>query len=219
VRGWWATHEYSKRSVSRDIEEFPGWATLLRLVDACETGLERAFIASLFSCGSRVSEALQLCDHHFEAASDEGLLIVRGAPLLKRYKKLEEQPGGGWVTEPIDAVRRSFPVLLAEPLAPFVASWVKEAQGYLFPSPRNRGCPLSRFWAYKLITRLGEATDVECWPHAFRSWRASQLVSDYGFEVMDLVDFFSWEKSDMALHYSRRGACGLARKMKPVHYL
>jgi hypothetical protein len=33
-----------------------------------------------------------------------------------------------------------------------------------------------------------------------------QLVADYGFEVIVLVDFFSWEKSDMALHYSRRGA-------------
>lgn len=56
------------------------------------------------------------------------------------------------------------------------------------------------------------------WPHWFRAQRASQLVADYGFEVMDLVDFFRWEKSDVALTYARRGWRGLASKMRPVKY-
>ena len=103
TRGWWADHLYTRRSVSRDIEEFPGWPALLRLVEACESDLERAFIATLFSCGSRVSEALRLRDHSFEAVPEEGLVIVRGAPLLKRYRKLGELPGGGWETAPVDA--------------------------------------------------------------------------------------------------------------------
>jgi len=37
-------------------------------------------------------------------------------------------------------------------------------------------------------------------PDWFRSQRSSQLVQDYGFEIIDLVDFFGWRKSDMTTH-------------------
>ena len=220
MRGWWVKHNYERRSVFRDIEEFCGWPTLMQLVEACETPLERAFIATLFLTGSRVSEALQLEGRHFEGVPEEGLIIVRGAPLLKRFKKISEDPDGSWETEAVEAYRRPFPILTAEPLAPYLMERLGQTRGgYLFPSPRRPGKPLSRFWAYKLAGRLQEATGVECWPHAFRSWRASQLVSDYDFEVLDLLDFFGWVKHDQAVGYARRGWRGLASRMRPVRYL
>ena len=214
--GWWATHDYERRAVSRDVEEFVGWGTLLRIVEACETPLEKAFIATLFSTGARVSECLQLTRDMFEEIPEEGLIICRGAPLLKRYKKVEELPGGGWETETVEAYRRPFPLILQEPLMPLVADWIKEAHGYLFPSPRRPGKPLSRAWAFKVCGRLQAATGIDIWPHWFRSQRASQLVSDYQFELLDLLDFFSWDKVDTAITYTRRGPWGLARKMRPL---
>ena len=216
ARGWWATHDYERRSVFRDVEEFPGWGTLMELIEACETPLERAFVATLFETGGRVSEALQLEAHHFEINGEAGVVVVRGMPRLKVFRKVGELHGGGWETLPVDATRRSFPVLLAEPLAPIMVEWVERAEGLLFPSPRRPGKPLSRAWAYKLAGRLEEATHVPCWPHAFRSWRASQLVQDYNFQVLDLVDYFSWQKPDQALTYSRRGWSGLLDRMRPL---
>jgi len=216
-RGWWGWHDYSRRAVSKDVEEFPGWGVLMELADACETSLERAFIAALFLTGSRVSEALQLRGSSFEVLEEDGLIICRGVTLLKRYHKLEELPDGSSVTGPLETNRRPFPILLAEPLTLILVAWLEKVRsGYLFPSPRRPGKPLTRAWAYKLSGRLQDRTGVPCWPHAFRSWRASQLVQDYGFEVLDLIDFFTWEKLDTALGYTRRGPWGLAKKMRPL---
>ena len=91
------------------------------------------------------------------------------------------------------------------------------ARGLLFPSPR-RG-PLSRFWAYKVIGRVGEEAGLDVWPHWFRAQRASPLVADYGFEILGLIDFFGWTKHDMALTYARKGGRGLASKMRPTRYI
>ena len=189
-------------------------------MESCETELEKSFIATLFLSGGRVSEVLQLQAHHFDIVEEEGLVIVRGAPLLKRYKKVEERPDGSWETLPVDATRRPFPIVVQEPLAPYLLDRLNQVRsGYLFPSPRRPGRPLSRAWAFKLARRLEDASGTPCWPHAFRSWRASQLVSDYGFEVLDLLDFFGWAKHDQAVTYARRGWRGLAARMRPVQYL
>jgi len=101
--------------------------------------------------------------------------------------------------------------------------------------------PLTRFWAYNNIRKIdsrlpkelrtslglnrplmvseeGKVVKVKnqlnLWLHWFRSQRASQLVSDYGYEVIDLVDYFSWESYETALRYARKGWRGLANKMQ-----
>ena len=217
ARGWWRWHDYSRRSVAKDIEEFPGWGVLLGFIDVCESELEKSFISTLFLAGSRVSEALQLRGSNFEVLEEDGLIICRNVFLLKRYRKRGVNPDGSWVTEPLETYRRPFPILLAEPLSPYLLDRLRETgDGLLFPSPRRRGKPLTRAWAYKLSGRLQDKTGVPCWPHAFRSWRASQLVQDYGFEVLDLLDYFQWVKSDQATVYARKGWRGLAGKMRPL---
>jgi hypothetical protein len=112
------------------------------------------------------------------------------------------------------------------------------------PSRRDEdknALPLTRFWAYNNIRKIdshlpqelrislglnrplmaseeGKSVKVKdqlnLWLHWFRSQRASQLVSDYGYEVIDLVDYFSWESYDTALRYARQGWRGLASKMQ-----
>lgn len=44
-------------------------------------------------------------------------------------------------------------------------------------------------------------------------------AQDYGFEVIDFLDYIGWTKSDTALVYARCGWRGLASKMRPIKYL
>jgi len=249
VKGYWATVPYYRLSVSEFVEEFCGWQPLIQLVELMpETWQrERAFVATLFETGGRVSEVLALKSGNFEVREAEGLIIVRGMALYKRYRKIaEQQTEDGkkhWITERVEKFRKPYPILLKEPLVPYMLSWIEQTpeNGYLFPSPYRKGKPLSRFWAYKLIRRLDKAVQddlrqklglskpfvvdgkkvsdrLHLWLHWFRSQRASQLVSDYGFELHDLIDWFSWEHLETALTYSRRGWRGLATKMLTAKY-
>ena len=221
--GYWATHEYSRHSVADDVEEFCGWQRLIEIVSRGGSQRNNSFLATLFLSGGRVSEVLQLSDDMFDHRPEENVVIVRGMTMLKRFRKIDEKVDEDgklrWVTEPIISYRRPFPILLQEPLTPIMLRWVESSNGLLFPSPYRDG-PLSRSWAYKLVRRVGEDLGMEhLRPHWFRSQRACQLVSDYGFEVLDLVDFFRWRKSDTALTYARRGWRGLVSKMKPIRYV
>ena len=102
--------------------------------------------------------------------------------------------------------------------------------------------PLNRRWAYKLMKkrldklmsydlreRLGlnrplidEETDLKVkdqlnlWTHWWRSQRACCLASEFGFEVIELVDYFNWVNIATAVHYARLGSKKLAKKMSNV---
>jgi len=104
--------------------------------------------------------------------------------------------------------------------------------------------PFTRQWAYLAIREVNKkiprdlkhrlgldrewlddngkkiADEIHLWLHWFRSQRASQLVSDYGFEVVDLVNYFDWKDIETALRYAKKGWRGLTEKMNKVkvHY-
>ncbi|MFH2109956.1 MAG: site-specific integrase [Candidatus Bathyarchaeota archaeon] len=217
TRGWWRDHDYTRRSVLRDIEGFIGWGALTDLVESAESELEKAFLSTAFLTGGRVSEVLGLTRDMFDVDREGGVAVVRNMPRLKVFKKIGELPDGSWETESLDAVRRPFPLIIQEPLMPYLLGWLERAgSGYLFPSPRRLGRPLSRAWGYKTVVRVGERAGLDIWPHWLRSQRASQLAADYNLQVLDLVDYFTWQKADMALHYSRRGWAGLLARMRPL---
>jgi hypothetical protein len=242
---YWLHHKYYRLSVKDFVEEFCGWTALKELVNLAAPDRDRAFFSALFSTGGRVSEVLSLKAENFSIVEDEKLMIIRNMRLVKRYKKLSEYMDAEghhrWTTELTPKTRKAFPILLGEPLAQIFYSYLQNKEGLLFPSPYiiDRPKPLSRFWAYKLVRwldavsskdlreRLGlnkefikgnehVADRIHLWLHWFRSQRASQLVSDYGYELLDLIDYFSWEKQDTALTYARKGWRGLASKMKSV---
>ena len=209
---------------------------------------EEAFFSTLFLTGGRVSEVLNLRRSNFEARREEGLIVVRNMLLLKRYKKLRqyeaadgEKTAKKWVTQRLQKTRKPFPIQMQEPLTPKLLGWIEKSANLLFPSPYKTDRPLSRFWAYKTVRKLDESLSsdlkeslglnkpfvvdgrqvgdaLHLWLHWFRSQRASQLVNDYGFEVVDLIDYFSWEHYGTALTYARRGWRGLASKMQPTAY-
>ena len=226
--GYWSTHKYERMSVKAHVTEgFPGWQPLKELISLADSGRNRAFLICLFATGSRVSECLSLRSENFEVRPEEGIAIIRGAMLEKRYRKISQLEGGKWVTEKLSVKRKPFPLVLKEPLTAYLLEWVNSKDGLLFPStytPRQ----LTWHWAYHLIRELDLAVQPDLrkklgvkrlWLHLFRSWRASQLASDYGLDLESLLDYFSWEHLGTAKRYSRLGWKGLAARMKPVNYL
>lgn len=244
--GYWAYNKYHRLNVKDFSEEFCGWKPILELIGLAGKPREKAFLSALFLTGSRVTECLSLRKNNFEIRRNEGLVIVRAMPLLKRYRKLEEKRYTDgfriikkWVTQRLEKTRKPFPILLSEPLTPFLLNWieqVKEDNGLLFPSSYKVGKPLSRFWAYRFIRSLDKNVNLELrsklglnkpfivngvevsdklhlWLHWFRSQRACCLVSEYGFQLHDLLDWFSWEHIDTAMGYAKKGWRGLAEKM------
>lgn len=240
---YWKTHEYHRLSVKDYVEEFAGWTPIKELVCYAGSERDRAFISALFCTGGRASEVLSLSTDSFSLIKDQNLLVVRNMKLVKRYKKLTETVDAEghrhWTTEKKLATRKPYPIFLNEPIAKLFYEYVSKNVGPLFPSTYKKGFPLSRFWAYKLIRqidttlpkdlkeRLGlnrpfmdnekKLSDtIHLWLHWFRSQRASQLVFDYGYELLDLIDYFSWERHETALIYARKGWRGLASKMQNV---
>jgi integrase len=224
-------------------EEWVGYPAILELIELAGTPREQAFLSALFLTGGRTSEVLALKKSMFEIRKRERVIVVRNMPLLKRYRKLsevkDEEGKRKWITEKLQKTRKPFPILLKEPLVPYLLNWIEaipEEEGLLFPSPYRVGKPLSRFWAYHVIRGLDNRLNPELrqklglhkpfikdgkilkdrlhlWLHFFRSQRACCLVSEYGFQLHDLIDFFSWEHIQTAMDYAKKGWRGLAEKM------
>jgi len=241
--GYWATHPYIRLNVRDYSEEWVGYEPLLELIELASQPREQAFLSALFLTGGRVSEVLALKKSMFEIRKRERVIVVRNMPLLKRYRKIEEikdeQGRRKWVTEKLQKTRKPFPIPLKEPLTPYLLNWIEaipEEEGLLFPSPYRVGKPLSRFWAYHVIRGLDNRLTPELmqklalhkplvvdgkvvkdrlhlWLHFFRSQRACCLVSEYGFQLHDLIDWFSWEHIQTAMDYAKKGWRGLAEKM------
>jgi integrase len=246
-QGYWATHEYYRLNVKDFVEEFVGWTAIMQLFGMLYDKRDKSFFAYLFLTGGRATEVLALRKSNFEVRPDKNAVLVRNMKLLKRYKKISElvkaDGSKGWVTEKLVKFRKTFPIMLNEPLTPILLEWVESQDDLLFPSPRGvndkgEALPLTRGWAYKLIRWVDNLLpeglreslrlnipfissngvkvndSIHLWLHWFRSQRASQLVNDYGYEVLDLMNYFSWEKAETAIHYARRGWVGLAEKME-----
>jgi len=150
------------------------------------------------------------------------------------------KPDGHRDTITIKAVRKPFPILLEEPLSTeLIVQTELVNEGQLFTSPYKTHKPLTVDWGYKFIRNLNDsipktlfnklglnqpfmdkvtgtqlADTIHLWQHWFRSQRASQLRSEYGFSEADLMEFFGWLDYGTALHYSRLGASNLAKKMR-----
>ena len=242
--GYWSIHQYHRLSVEEWVEEWVGWPAMLDLVRLAREEFgsrEEAFLTTLFLTGGRVSEALPLKRENFWIHRKEGVIIVKGMPLLKRYRKIEEyvdeEGKRRWKTEPLFKRRKPFPILLEEPLTPILLKWLeKHPSGLLFPSPYRTGKPLTRFWAYRMIRRLDQeiphelrrrlnliqwepgkrANRLHLWPHWFRAQRASCLVEEYDFRLHHLLEYFSWENLETARRYARRGWRGLAELMRGI---
>lgn len=96
----------------------------------------------------------------------------------------------------------------------------------------NGDVPYSRVWAYQVIRNVNNnlpkdlkqklglltpfrvtengkvvkiASEIHLWLHWFRSQKASQLVADYDFDDMALINYFTWLNIETAQRYAKMG--------------
>jgi len=213
-----------------EVEGFCGWDFLLSLTEILNSPMYQGFVAALFETGGRVSEVLELAKSHFKLTLHPDLVVVEHMPVFKRFEVVERIPDPGkkrgfrWITKSLRD-HRSFPIRKNEPLVPYMLNWLKAAPGdRLFNFDRFQALEMLRY-AGKLLHKTIPLTrhkkenrslwSSEIFPHLLRAERASQLASEYGFEVYALRQFFGWKarKLDMAEKYASLDWKGLARRM------
>jgi integrase len=189
-----------QRGVYKDVRGFCGWSFLLTFVK--KTPLPyRGFIATLFETGGRISEVLRLRKRHFHFDLHPDIIVVDGMPVIKKYKKIGEikdpsrKSGKRWTTEKLEDTR-TFPIKKADPLTTYLVSHLERSKDYLFS--------MNRLEAFRLIRSVGESlgdqpvpfssiTTSQIYCHWFRAQRASQLKSEYNFDLLALASFFRWK--------------------------
>jgi len=114
-------------------------------------------------------------------------------------------------------IRKPFPIFKHEPLYPIMEAWVRRNHSeLLFPSPKRRkdgSRTMTTTNAWLIINRLQSLTNIEMWPHWFRSQRASQLYHEYGLTWEELKMWFSWQSEMMASLYAKTSPETLAERM------
>src|SRR4030042_643467 len=171
------------------VPQFCGWESLLEYHSQCPTEEVSGLFAVLFETGCRISEALKLRGDMF-VMDDANWLTVYRAPVLKKKEYA-----------PLADRFRNIPILRGEPLVEPMMNYVEGRLGQLF----NR----SRVWAWMQIVGV----DDRWWPHRIRSERATQLHTEYGYEVPELMKFFNWSEPKEALEYVRLGTSDLKEKV------
>jgi hypothetical protein len=174
------------------VASFCGWPEILRFTG--DASHEIAGLGScLFATGARISEAKLFRKELFnlQKINGEDFLLGEGLPTLKKGSK----------ATPIMR-RRTIPMLASEPTTVTFIKFLDRSDSVLFPHSRN--------WYWTLMNRYRS----DWWPHRFRTERASQLVTEYGYEIAHLVKFFNWSGPTEALGYVRLSPENLAEAMR-----
>ena len=201
--GWWASHDYKRRSVEHDLQSWPGWAGFMRLFEKADNPPyprdskkyamlkdSRRYAIIIFETGCREMEAVKLKPSQFRW--DEDSILVENAPVLKKGRRAtrdilikldDKNPLGYSLVEYLEACEPD------EYLMPGLKKFSREVEPWRHVSPKT---------VYNRITEMSP----ELWPHALRGYRASMLVNERGFSVQNLMKWFSWRNADSAVHYT-----------------
>ena len=192
--GWWATHDYKRRSIEHDLPSWPGWDGFMKLIegskDAPYPGDSEKYATIIFETGCREMEAVKLKPSQFRW--DEDSILVENAPVLKKGRRAtrdilikldDKNPLGYSLVEYLEACEPD------EYLMPGLKKFSREEEPWRHASPKT---------VYNRITEMSP----ELWPHALRGYRASMLVNERGFSVQNLMKWFSWRNADSAVHYT-----------------
>lgn len=93
------------------------------------------------------------------------------------------------------------------------AYWVIREVNKSLPKTLKVKLGLNKVW-YDKKTGKKIADELHLWLHWFRSMRASQLHTDWGFNEMDLMNYFDWKDGKTAFRYAHSGWRDLTDKMK-----
>lgn len=217
--GYWKDKRYQRRKTS-DVPTFCGWDSLDGLVTRAPSIVIRGLISAAFETGGRAMEILDLRENQFDIRSDR--VYVNAMLVLKqRERRILSYPSQDKteyeysISVPKKEYRR-VPLRMSDPLTKSLTEYVKlvreksdilptriqnDDEGHLFPYKYG--------WMYKWI----KITDPKWWPHRFRVERASQLVIEHDYNAMDLLRFFGWKSTEVAVWYARLSVEDLLSKM------
>ena len=197
-RGWWATHDYYRRSVSFSLPDWPGWDSFMEMLnnpDAPQVTDSKKYATLIFETGCRESEAIKLKPDQFKW--NEEAIVISNAPVLKKRKKFtrdiiikldDKNPLGYDLIEYVEACKTEY--MLPGFGRGFRSGGDREVEGWRHVSPKT---------VYNRIIELNS----DLWPHALRGYRASMLVYERGFSIQELMGWFEWKSADSAAHYTK----------------
>ncbi len=177
---YWASHDYYRHSVDRDVVEFCGWDKLDRIFESIKDSDIRDACITAFLLAGRISEVLSLKKRMFVLEDKE--IKVYNYPVLKRWKSVDlvlictrcglenlkydtickqckanllYSARKKHITQKVPTVRRPFSVPMKERFAHSLAKRVKDSKDLLFPSPKLKEKPMSRVHVYRAVKQLG----------------------------------------------------------------
>ena len=166
-------------------------------------------ILSLFLTGGRTQETLSLTKNNFDFNLSKHSIILNNMKLDKKYRvisktdlstlKLDGYHRQKFITEKVNMIRDSFPILKREPLAPRYQELIENLnREQLFPGMYRQKC-------YYYVSKAGKDAGIQVSDHWFRGQRTSQLQEEYLFDKSLCETYMGWTKpaSDM---YSRYGS-------------
>jgi integrase len=186
--GWWANHEYTRRSVGKNSKGFVGWnellTTMMRINGRTAEKYRSVFVAA-FETGGRLGEILKLNRKMFIVDKEKRIVRVVGMPLEK-------------VKGNKNATRKDFCFDFDGVLTPLLINLLERigpdgTDAPLFPNVGGQR-------VYEKFTEAG------IFPHWVRSQRAHQLRKEFKFSPVELMRFFSWRKTETAILYSEMNA-------------
>jgi hypothetical protein len=156
----------------------------------------RSLVATTFETGGRATEVLSLTPEQFEPQESRGIVMVHRMVVKKRRDKVKD---------------RTFPILLSDPLTEYMLDRVKHTE------KGEKVFPYGYAWMYKKIRDIQKpekALHGPWWTHRLRAERATQLVIDQGFSVIDLMRWFGWKRPDMPTFYANLSPEDLVNKIR-----
>lgn len=154
---------------------------------------DKAFVAFLYLSGARISEVVKKVRKNQidkTLIKDQWHVVINNLTILKRRKKINR-------TIPI-LVRREHEIF--EFLAKYLDS-IRDIDTILFN--------FSREYGHRIIK-----TSTELFPHFLRHLRITHLVTIYGFNPLDLVQFTGWADPRPTTVYAHLDWQSLAKKMR-----
>jgi hypothetical protein len=242
-RAYWATHKYRRRSVEVALDEYP-FESWQQVIDLCQRAIDlgkdtpvfvrgkgwynkgerdAAIIAALFLGGFRRQElchktykmpdgskyevGIKKGDYkRFIANDGREFIEFKNIHILKKYKRIKD-PSGHYKTERVRAFR-TFVFPAKEPLVKYLENWARHfSQGeYLFD--------ISRQTVYRVCTTV----EPRLFPHLLRSWRATQLAVEYGYDLAQLLEWFHWNDLKYAKLYAKMNVSRMVQLTPDIEY-
>ncbi|MHA1626697.1 MAG: tyrosine-type recombinase/integrase [Candidatus Asgardarchaeia archaeon] len=166
------------------------------IINSIKNKRDKALVELLYLTGARISELLSLRrgDIEEDKVGDVEFLFVN-LITLKRKKGVEQRvveiPKFEISNETLEYI------------------YSKGEDDLLFESSRNKGKPISRIHAWRIIKSISK----DLYLHLMRHCRLTHLVNKYNYNELELMRFAGWTNTNPAKFYMYQSAKDRAKKV------